>query len=59
MIDRFAPSGDYDSYRAFLDLTITAAGITGRISGQVEGSDGETAFAENYDIASFGLSDQS
>lgn len=58
MIDRFAPTGDHDSYRAFLDLTINATGITGTISGQAEGSDGETAFAQNYDIASFGL-DQS
>jgi hypothetical protein len=57
-IERFAPDKPYDFARAFLDMTVTAAGLDGSISGQIEGSDGEVAWAENYTIATIGTSDE-
>jgi len=53
-IQSYAPSGDFDSNRAFLDFTITPSGFDGEIVGQASGTDGQVAYAENYPIASFG-----
>jgi hypothetical protein len=53
-IQSFAPSGSFDSYRAFLDLSISPDGFVGEITGQASGTEGDVAFAENFAIASFG-----
>lgn len=53
-IDSYAPAGDFDSKHAFLNFSITAAGVSGEIVGQASGTDGDVAFAENFAIASFG-----
>jgi hypothetical protein len=53
-ITAFAPEGDFDGMRAWLNLRVDAGGVTGAISGQAEGSDGEVAYAEGYDIAVIG-----
>lgn len=52
----FAPAGnDYDDMRAWIDLTWDASGASGVVHGQGEGTDGDTAFAENVDIGSWGV----
>ncbi len=58
VIEDFAPAGSYSSFRAFLDLSITSAGLSGTISGQAEssgsGGDDGTVSATSFAIASFG-----
>jgi hypothetical protein len=53
-IEDFAPDGDWTGIRAWVDLAIGADGVTGKLSGQVSGEDGEVAFAEGFDIAVIG-----
>ena len=53
-IDSYAPAGNFDSKRAFLDFSIEASGVSGEITGQASGTDGDVAFADNFAIASFG-----
>ncbi len=53
-IDSYAPAGNFDTRRAFLDFSITPTGVSGEIVGQASGTDGDVAFAENFAIASFG-----
>lgn len=51
----FVPAGQrYDAARGFLSLQWTAAGLTGALDGQGEGTDGDVAFAEAFDIATIG-----
>lgn len=59
------PDGsDYDEVHAWLDLSFGSAGVSGTISGQGAGVTGDpqdpnsAAYAESFDIASFGSQDQ-
>jgi hypothetical protein len=51
----FVPAGSsYDAARGFVSLTWTAAGLSGAIDGQGEGTDGDVAYAETFDVATIG-----
>ncbi len=51
----YAPANnDWDEVRAWITASWTAAGASGVIAGQGSGTDGEVAFAEALDIASWG-----
>lgn len=51
----YAPDdADFDAVRAWLDVTFTAAGPYGAVSGLGEGTDGDTAYAQALPIATFG-----
>jgi hypothetical protein len=51
----FVPAASsYDAVRGFVSLTWTASGVSGAIEGQGEGTDGDVAYAEAFDIATIG-----
>ena len=58
--DHVPPGSDYDEVRAWFDLAVDASGIEVDITGQGSGVIGDpddpdaAAYAENFDIASFG-----
>lgn len=53
-ISKFAPQGNWEKMRSWIDLRLQKTGTTGSISGQVSGTEGETASAESFDVASLG-----
>ena len=48
-----SPADDYDALRLFLELHLDASGSAGTLSGQGEGSDGDTVWAEGIDIGAW------
>lgn len=51
----FVPAGaTYDDVRGFLSLRFDAAGVTGSLDGQGSGSNGNTAYAESFAVATLG-----
>lgn len=52
VIDDYAPPGEWQSTRAWIDLVVDAGGVAGTIQGQAAGEDGDVAFAQGFDIAS-------
>jgi hypothetical protein len=60
-----APEGsDYDEMRAWLSLTFTAEGLSGKIHGQGSGTEGDPndpdsiSYAENLELATFGIPEE-
>jgi len=51
----FAPPGDFDEIRAWVNVVIIDGAVTGDVRGQTSGSDGELAWAQNFEIGIFGL----
>jgi hypothetical protein len=52
--DHVPAGNDYDDARSWLDVTFSATGVAGAISGQGSGTDGDVAWAEAFEVASFG-----
>lgn len=53
-VESFAPPGEFTAVRAFVQIAWADGLPAGRIDGQAEGEDGDTAFAQSFDIAILG-----
>ncbi|MEQ1507007.1 MAG: hypothetical protein ABMB14_32565 [Myxococcota bacterium] len=51
--DHAPDPNDFDDATAWLELALDAAGATGIVHGQGSGTDGDVAFAQNFDVATF------
>jgi hypothetical protein len=54
VLEDFAPEGDWQSVRGWLDMTVGATSSFGTISGQVETMDRDTASAQAFNVAVIG-----